>query len=281
MANIKIHVFHTGQVCIAPDLAFGGAHCNMIKASGIFLPKAKRIWAPVSAYLVEHPKGKILIDCGWHRNMSPHGVYDRKAQINSLGSPILYLVNQGVVPNGAAIQEQLQGMGIATNQIDYVLLTHLDCDHANGLKQVADAKHILVSREELRAATRPLGIRYQKKWWSGVNLTAFQWNGTQGIAKQSYDLWGDGSVVLIHIPGHSDGLFAVKIKNDRGKYVLLFSDGGYSSKSWREGIVSGIATNKEMQKKSLQWIYEESTSPDCIASLANHDPDIAPQVIEL
>lgn len=281
MANIKIHVFHTGQVCIAPDLAFGGAHCNMIKASGTFLSKDKRIWAPVSVYLVEHPKGKILIDCGWHRNMSPHGVYDRKAQINSLGSPILYLVNQGVVPDGAAIQEQLHGLGIATNEIDYVLLTHLDCDHANGLKQVADAKHILVSREELHAATRPFGIRYQKKWWSGVNLTAFHWNGTQGIAKQSYDLWGDGSVVLIHIPGHSDGLFAVKIKNDKGKYVLLFSDGGYSSKSWREGIVSGIATDKKMQKKSLQWIYEESTNPDCIASLANHDPDIAPQVIEL
>ena len=26
MAEIKIHVFHTGEVCVAPDLPFGGEH---------------------------------------------------------------------------------------------------------------------------------------------------------------------------------------------------------------------------------------------------------------
>lgn len=36
MANIKIHVFHTGEVCVAPDLPFGGDNSNAIKASGIF-----------------------------------------------------------------------------------------------------------------------------------------------------------------------------------------------------------------------------------------------------
>lgn len=30
---------------------------------------------------------------------------------------------------------------------------------------------------------------------------------------------------VINIPGHSDGLFAVKGKNSEGKCVLLFSEG--------------------------------------------------------
>ena len=34
MANIKIHVFHTGEVRLAPDLPFGGDNSNAIKASG-------------------------------------------------------------------------------------------------------------------------------------------------------------------------------------------------------------------------------------------------------
>ena len=86
---------------------------------------------------------------------------------------------------------------------------------------------------------------------------------------------------MINIPGHADGLFAVKVKNDEGKFVLLFSDGGYARKSWEEMITSGIAADKSMQKQSLQWIREQSLDSDCVESLANHDPDIACHVIEL
>lgn len=60
---------------------------------------------------------------------------------------------------------------------------------------------------------------------------------------------------------------------------MLFSDGGYAKKSWEEQITSGIADNKEQQKKSLAWIREQSLNIDCIESLANHDPDITPHVI--
>lgn len=280
MDNIKIHVFHTGKVCVAPDLAFSSKHSNILKASGVFCRKSKRIWLPVSAYLIEHPKGKILVDCGWHRDISPNGTYDRKSQIKSLGSPILYLVNQGILPKGEAIHEQLNRIGVNVKDLDYVLLTHLDCDHANGLKQVSEAKHILISEDELNFAKKNSVVRYQKKWWSDVDITAFNWNGTDGVAHKSYDLFNDGSITLINIPGHSKGLFAVKIKNPLGKYVLLFSDGGYAKKSWQEMIPSGISKDKEMQWKSLQWIREESSNSNCLISLANHDPDIKPQIIE-
>ncbi len=56
MADIKIHVFHTDEVCVAPNLPFGGDNCNAVKASGVFGKKEDRLWLPVSAYLIEHPK---------------------------------------------------------------------------------------------------------------------------------------------------------------------------------------------------------------------------------
>ena len=73
----------------------------------------------------------------------------------------------------------------------------------------------------------------------------------------------------------------MKVKNDEGRFVLLFSDGGYAKKSWEQMITSGIAADKALQKQSLQWIREQSLDPDCVESLANHDPDIRPHVIEL
>jgi glyoxylase-like metal-dependent hydrolase (beta-lactamase superfamily II) len=166
-----------------------------------------RRWASMAAQ-IEHPKGLILVDTGWHRDMSPEGVYDKAAQIKSLGSRVLYNVNQGQIPLGEAVDEQLATMGIKPADLDYVLLTHLDCDHANGLR-------------------------------------------------------------------------AVKITREDGKYVLLFSDGGYATKSWKEMITSGVSLDKEMQRKSLQWIREQSMDANCIESLATHDTDIKPHVIEL
>ena len=87
--------------------------------------------------------------------------------------------------------------------------------------------------------------------------------------------------MIVNIPGHSEGLCALKVKNTEGKYVLLFADGGYATKSWRNMITSGITLDKQMQRKSLQWIREQSLSPNCIESLATHDTDVKPHVIEL
>ncbi|CBZ48612.1 phosphotransferase [Streptococcus gallolyticus subsp. gallolyticus] len=45
-------------------------------------------------------------------------------------------------------------------------------------------------------------------------------------------------------------------------------------------ITSGIAADREKQRQSLAWIREQSLDPNCIESLANHDSDIQPHVIE-
>lgn len=106
MSEIKIHIFHIGKVCVAPELPFGGKHYSALKASGVLDRKSKRLWLPVSAYLIECAHGNVLFDCGWHRDMSPHGVFERRAQIRSLGSLPMYFTNQVVVESSAAIDEQ-------------------------------------------------------------------------------------------------------------------------------------------------------------------------------
>ena len=223
-----------------------------------------------------------MTDCGWHRDMSPKGELDRKAQIKSLGGFLLYKTNQGVLPYGEAIDEQLATLEIQTSELDMILLSHLDCDHVSGLKLVSDAKRILVSNDEIKFAENGSlinKIRYNKEWWSGTKLEGFDWNSTDGPVQKSYDVFGDGSLMLINIPGHCKGLCALKITNSDGKYVLLFSDGGYAKKSWEEQITSGVADNKEQQKKSLAWVREQSLNSDCVESIANHDTDITPHVI--
>lgn len=198
MSEIKIHIFHIGKVCVAPELPFGGEHYSALKASGVLDRKSKRLWLPVSAYLIECAHGNVLFNCGWHRDMSPHGVFERSA----------------------AIDEQLAVRGVAPVDWDAVLLSHLDCDHANGLKLVADAKKILVLKDELRFAENgsPVNrIRYNADWWRGTKMQTFDWNGLMGPAGRSYDMFGDGMLVMVNIPGHSKGLCALRITGEDGR----------------------------------------------------------------
>ncbi len=64
------------------------------------------------------------------------------------------------------------------------------------------------------------------------------------------------------------------------QHICDIFGGGYARKSWEEMITSGIAAEKMLQKQSLAWIREQSMDENCVESLANHDPDIEPHVIE-
>ena len=290
---MKIHVLQTGQVNISESLAFRDEEVNPSLPKLTVLSsygRKNRKWFPVSAYLIEYDDYLILYDTGWHRDISPNGKYEKLSQIRHQTLKD-YLTNQGLVPEGQAINEQLGSLNIKTSDLDYVILSHLDVDHASGLKHVGDAKKIMVSRDELDFANKNK-IRYVGNMWKGVDLDTFEFedrpHGTEEeIFENSpvgrvYDLFGDGKFQLINIPGHTPGLVALKITNTyTGKYVLLFSDGGYAEKSWREMILPGIADNLDQAIESLKWIRQTSLNENCIESLANHDPDIKPHIIEL
>lgn len=283
MSKIKIHVLHCGMVHTSPYLPYDTGGAGLLKVAGFGVPEKDWVWMPVSAYYIEHPKGKILVDTGWHRRMSPNGKLDKKAQIKDLGY-MLYRLNQGVVPNGKAVDEQLGAMGIDTADLDYVVLTHLDCDHACGVEQVRGAKKIIVAEEEYVSDQKFSFInvvRFKKRWWKNVELTLFPWSGNEGPFKKSYDLLGDGTVQLINIPGHTAGLCAVKVIGEDGKFVLIASDGAYGSKSWKEMILPGIAENRKEQEVSLEWIRQQSLDEKCVESLANHDTAVKPHIIEI
>jgi glyoxylase-like metal-dependent hydrolase (beta-lactamase superfamily II) len=270
--SVQIHILHCGQVCVDPALPFKENTKNPIAFTGIGRNPKNRLWLPVSAYLIEHPKGLILLDTGWHKDV-------RKNQIKHMTLKH-YILNQARLPEGEAIDEQLAKMNIKISDIDYVILSHLHTDHASGLKLVKDAKKILVSDLEVQD-TNKYPIRYAKSMWEGVPLTTFSFKDTSfGPVGRSYDLFDDGSVILVNTPGHTNGLVTTLIRKE-DRYVVMFSDTGYAEKSWKQMISPGTALDKEQARKSLEWIKEMSSQKECIESLANHDVDIKPHVIIL
>ncbi len=266
---MKVHVWHTGMVYIDQALAFRENSFHPIPYSGWLRGKSKKLWVPVSSYLIEHPKGIILVDTGWHEEI-------RTNQKKHLGR-FAYSMFQGRLNEGDSISEKLSSCGLESEDIDYVLLTHLHSDHVSGLKHVQGAKKILVSELEWKAAHKKMG--YIKSMWDGVPIETFKLNDIpHGPFRKGFDLFGDETLFLVHTPGHSDGMFSILVKMEDG-WLLLASDVGYSKTSWEEMILPGVTSNKIHAQKSLEWVKEFSTREDCINVIANHDNKIEPQTI--
>lgn len=65
--TIKIHIFHTGLVKVDRALPFHGQYRNPLAFTGLFRTEKNQVVLPVSSYLIEHPKGLILVDTGWNK----------------------------------------------------------------------------------------------------------------------------------------------------------------------------------------------------------------------
>lgn len=270
--KIKIHVLHTGLVKVDKALPYHGLFRNPLAFTGLFRSEVNQIILPVSSYLIEHPKGLILIDTGWNKTI-------RQSDFQELG--LQMQINKGYLPAGWAVDERLQALGYESSDLDYVLMSHLHCDHASGMKLVKDAKKILVSNAEWQVANK-LPLVYLPHEWAGVKVSTYDFdNGKIGPFSQSMDLFGDGSVIQIYTPGHSAGLTSTMVKGSDGKYVLLSADVGYSQQSIEKMLTPGICVNRNQAITSLGWTRELEHDPNCLQVLTNHDPKINQQIIEL
>lgn len=273
MDKIKVHIIHTGTVIVDEALPYHHDTDSPIAWTGFLRGKKHRITLPVSVYLIEHPKGLVLIDTGWHTDNRKHQLRNLKHQ---------WFANKADLPEGQAVHEQLAKLGYQPSDIDYVILSHLHCDHADGLRHVKEAKQILVSQEEWDSASRD-HIKYLHHEWKGVDVKTFQLKESgKGPKGRSFDVFGDGTLEFIWIPGHSDGLCATTITNkETGDYLLLTSDAGYSRKNWEEDLTPGVVSNRVLAQESLDWVKDTIKDPKCIKAIANHDPEVTEQVIEI
>lgn len=256
---------------IHKDLLYGGGSIMTDFRKAVMAPDSKHVTLPVFAFLIEHPAGLFLVDTGWSRDISPDGVYDPKAVRRVLPSHLAALYKP-YVPKGMAINEQLKSMGIRQEDIGAVLITHLDPDHVAGLRSVGRTKRIVIPEDEAYWSVRTkYRIRQPEQLWDieGVERVFFRGH-LLGPMNKVIDVTGDGSIMMVNLPGHTDGLCGV-IARDGGRYALLVSDAAVSAKSWEIMEPPGFAADPALQIKTLRWISEAAADPVCAAVLCSHD----------
>lgn len=186
-----------------------GGRLRMRKS--VYLPSAERsetIELPVSCVLLRHPQGNVLFDTGCHPSTAVNAE-QRWGTMAKAMTPI-----SGPEDNVVA---ELGKLNIRPTDIDVVVNSHFHSDHC-GCNEFFKRATIVCHRKELQAAQAPDAIQkgyLPVDWQHPMPIEAIE---------AEHDLYGDGRIVLLPLPGHTAGTLAALIATDRNGEFLLAAD---------------------------------------------------------
>ncbi|MCL4423239.1 MAG: N-acyl homoserine lactonase family protein [Actinobacteria bacterium] len=213
---------------------------------------------PMPAYLIEHSKGLVLFDTGLVPAAAddPEAVYGPLAQFLGLQfSPEQRLDNQ------------LQALGYKVSDVTHVVASHTHFDHSGGLYLFPEAK-FYVGTGDLRYAMwpDPAGAAFFRR--EDIELTR-SYNWTQ--IPTDHDLFGDGSLVILHTPGHTPGELSLLVRLPSRNFILT-GDTVHLRQALEEEIPMPYDANTELSIRSIQRLKLLRESADATVWIS-HDPD--------
>jgi glyoxylase-like metal-dependent hydrolase (beta-lactamase superfamily II) len=207
----------------------------------IFVPEAARediIELPVSCFLFRHAQGNVLFDTGCH----PSVAEAPEARWGSMARAIVPAM--GGDDNVVA---ELRRVNLTPDDIDVVVNSHLHCDHC-GCNEFFSKATIYAHADELAMARDPE--------MEGQGYFSADWDHPMPLVEITgeVDLFDDGRVVLLPLPGHSPGLTGVLASLPNSGTYLLASD----AVALRENLDAETAPkntwNRDLLAKSLAEI---------------------------
>lgn len=253
---MEIKTIKTGATLVSSAVPDRSTHKSSLAYTGLFQRRSSRISVPVKCFYVTTGSHRFLVDAGWSKEVVTH-------PLKHLGFG-LWFASEPVMKLEEAAVNQLRNQ-----RVDAILMTHLDCDHASGLKDF-DGIPIYTSKEEVEYSKKER-IRYGKLAEGyDYRLLHFHDDPFAPFGK-SADVFGDESVIAYLTPTHSAGSVIYKIIND-DRFALIVGDNGYSEDSWEKGLLPGPLFDKDNMKNCLEWINEQSKQNSCVGIYCAHDP---------
>ena len=173
---------------------------------------------PVNVFLVHHPDGLCLFDTGQTAEAAQPGYFPR-------WHPFLRLARFELGPEDE-IGSQLARSGVDPASVRWVVLSHLHTDHVGGVGAFAGAD-VFVSRAEWERATgisgRLLGYVRPERL-PATPVLADLAGPPVGPFAGSFDVAGDGRLLVVPAPGHTPGHVALIVRSDGGGGFFLGGD---------------------------------------------------------
>ncbi|MCB9743405.1 MAG: MBL fold metallo-hydrolase [Alphaproteobacteria bacterium] len=161
--------------------------------------------------------------------------------------------------------------------LDGVLLTHAHVDHVLGLAELGPEVPVYAGPGELsaRSATNALTRGAYKRLLEGrgpVREWDFSGELTLG-GLPAVDVFGDGSLYALHVPGHTPGSTAYLARTPQGP-KLFTGDCAHLYWSWEHGVESGTYTaDQALHAQSLDALERLAAQVEGVQVFVGHELD--------
>lgn len=195
---------------------------------------------PYFFYLIRHPEGDVLFDCGGHPALmdDPHSRLGAAADLYDIAlSP------------GDDVVTRLHTLDVEPEAIGHVVQSHLHYDHAGGLEFLSEAT-VYVQRSELPFAYWP--PVYQQGVYARQDFDPVtRWKPLNG----DYDVFNDGQLLIFSTPGHTPGHQSLLVRL-AGQPIILVGDAAYDREKMAHRCLPGLLWNPDALVESWERIEE-------------------------
>jgi N-acyl homoserine lactone hydrolase len=193
---------------------------------------------PVSCILLRHNQGNVLFDTGCHPAVAEN------AEAHWGG---LVKVMTPVMQPGDHVIAALGAIDLTCDDVDVVLCSHLHADHC-GCNTFFKRATVMIHAQEVAAARAPTA--------EAAGYLASEWEQPAPIdmIDGERDLFGDGRIVAIPLPGHTPGTTGALVALDKSGTFFLASDTVSLRSTLDTGIIPRNTWNAEALEKSLAQV---------------------------
>lgn len=265
----NVTVINTGSGAAHPEHLYGS------RKPALWWIFTSRQWVtiPINVYVIEHSDGLVLFDTGMDRAVVTNPEYWPDA-VTRLFMRNIFRWN--ITPQDT-LSLQLESAGYTTTDVTKAVISHLHVDHAGGIREIPEAElfvakeaweHMCGPHPEREAVLRrDLDIPNAK--WRQI---AFQPTGDPLLAPfgESFDLMGDGTMVVLPTPGHMPGSVSMLVRREGSPPLLLVGDLTYAEDLLNRDQVPATG-DKELLRESFAKVRSlKEQLPDLIV-LPAHD----------
>jgi N-acyl homoserine lactone hydrolase len=181
---------------------------------------------PAPTFLIEHAQGLVLLDTGLDPAAS-----GREDEFYGELKPLV-LARFG--PE-LGVDAQLAAIGKSPADVTHVVVSHSHFDHTGGLRFFPHAK-ILIHEAEWQYVQGDPGPAVRKAAFDAV--ADADWQRLSG----DHDVFGDGAVTLLSLPGHTPGNYALLVRLP-SQTVLLTADTTHLRRAYEAELPMPIDTD--------------------------------------
>lgn len=256
-----------------------------------------------------HPKGMVLRGASWRPTSFPalfavlrhprYGItlfdtgYTPRFLKETLSFPALLhrWLTPMILRDDDTAARQLEQVGLDPATVQRIVLSHFHADHIGGARDFPNARFI-ASEEAYQTVVRCGAFGRLRRGFlpallpddfaHRVDLLRPDDFSAGGIAAfgPSHDLFGDGSVEIIPLPGHAAGQIGALVRAPGGRRLLLIADAAWTTASIRENrpphpLTNLIMENGKAATRTLKALHALAESDPSLDIVPSHCPERA------